>query len=164
MDDPTIGNGCVTVDNALIKMWAVKKEVLFDQAFDNMEGFRIKAINLLDLQFDEEPKNREEPNIYVVSYDAPFPGAAVLLRTDYLNNFAGTKDMDFFVLPVSVHEILLIEKKPNIGQEHLFAMLSAINSDTALSENMLSERIFSLDRGENRLHYITDGQELELVR
>ncbi len=162
VDDPTIGNGCVTVDDALLTIWSVEREVLFKHAFENMDRFRIKAINLLDLQFDDE-RNNEEPNIYVVSYDAPFPGAAVLLRTDYLADFAKSKDMDFFVLPVSVHEILLIEKRPQIGQENLFAMMQAINSDKALSENMLSERIFSIDRNEKTLRYISDGKELELI-
>ena len=71
--------------------------------------------------------------------------------------------MDFFVLPVSVHEILLIEKRPQIGQEHLFSMMQAINSDTALSENMLSERIFTIDRNEKTLRYITDGKEVEVA-
>ena len=163
VNDPTIGNGCVTVDNALLDIWSVEREVIFKHAFDNMNDYRIKAINLLDLEFDDDSKEKEEPNIYVVSYDAPFPGAAVLLRTDYLHDFAQSKEMDFFVLPVSVHEILLIEKRPQIGQEHLFAMMQAINSDKALSDNMLSERIFTLERGENALRSITDGQELQLV-
>lgn len=163
VNDPTIGNGCVTVDDSLLEIWSVDREVVFKHAFENMNGFRIKAINLLDLEFDEEMKNNEEPNIYVISYDAPFPGAAVLLRTDYLQDFAQTKEMDFFVLPVSVHEILLIEKRPQIGQEHLFAMMQAINSDKALSDNMLSERIFTLDRTEKTLRNITDGHELELL-
>ncbi|MCR5058500.1 MAG: DUF5688 family protein [Clostridiales bacterium] len=163
VDDPTIGNGCVSVDNALLEMWSVGREELFKNAFENMNRFRIKAINLQDLRFDEEEEKTDEPNIFVVSYDAPFPGAAVLLRAEYLGDFAKAKDMDFFVLPVSVHEILLIEKRPQIGQEHLFSMMQAINSDTALSENMLSERIFTIDRNEKTLRYITDGKEVELI-
>ena len=164
LDDPKIGKGAVMVDESLIDVWSVDKEKVFDAAYENMRRYRIRSFNLLDYDLEDRPDEKDAPNIYVVSYDAPFPGAAALLRTEYLTDFARKKNTDFYVLPVSVHEFLLIEKREGMEDGLLVDMLHSINSDRNLCGNMLSEEVFFLQRDKNCISYLTDGRELCVVK
>ncbi|MBP5417558.1 MAG: hypothetical protein J6Y58_08540 [Clostridiales bacterium] len=163
LDDPSIGKGAVMVDRTLLDIWKKDTEELFDVAFENMKKYRIKAINLLDFDIEEKINNQEAPDIYVVSYDAPFPGASALLQTQYFKTFATMKDADFYVLPVSVHEVLLIQKNKEIVDDMLFGMLHGINSDKNLSDNMLSDEVFYLDRKADNIEYLLGGKELLMM-
>lgn len=163
LDDPSIGKGAVMVDRTLLDIWETDEKQLFDKAFENMKKYRIKAINLLDFDTEEKIKDRESPDIYVISYDAPFPGASALLQTEYLKSFAIMKDSDFYVLPVSVHEVLLIQKKKDIVDDMLFGMLQGINSDENLADNMLSDEVFYLDRESGNIEYLLGGKEVLMM-
>ena len=163
LDDPSIGKGAVMVDMNLLEIWKKNDRQLFDTAFENMKQYRIKAINLLDFDMDEKMKDKDSPEIYVVSYDAPFPGASALLQTQYLKSFAIMKESDFYVLPVSVHEVLLIQKKKNIVDDMLFCMLQGINSDENLADNMLSDEVLYLSRESDNIEYLLGGKEVVMV-
>lgn len=160
LDDPSIGKGAVMVDHALLDIWEKDKDELFDTAFENMKQYRIKLINLLDFDIEERISEKEAPEIYVVSYDAPFPGSSAFLQTKYLQSFAKMKDSDYYVLPVSVHEVLLIQKKEGIVDDMLLGMLHGINSDKNLADNMLSEEVFYLDRKSENIKYLLGDKEL----
>ena len=162
LDDPIIGKGAVMVDDALIDTWGIETETLFSTAFENMNRYHIRSVNLLDYDKDDRECDQDAPEIYVVSYDAPFPGAAAMLRTQYLKDFALTKESDFYILPVSVHEILMIQKKKEIIPDMLVNMLQGINTDAHLSDCMLSEEVFYLDRAAESVVYLLGDKELVL--
>lgn len=162
LDDPIIGKGAVMVDDALIDTWGIETKTLFDTAFENMKRYHIRTVNLLDYDKEDHECDKEVPEIYVVSYDAPFPGAAAMLQTQYLKEFATTRESDFYILPVSVHEILMIQKKEGIIPDMLINMLQGINTDAHLSDCMLSEEVFYLDRAAESVVYLLGEKELVL--
>ncbi len=162
LDDPSLGKGSVMVDKSLLDIWQIERSELFDVAFENMDEYGIRSLNLLDFDPDKSDREKDAPDIFVISYDAPFPGASAMLRTDYLVAFARKKESDYYILPVSVHEVLLIQKKTGIGDDMLINMLHAINHDKNISDNMLSEEVFYLDHEEGKIQYLLGGKELQL--
>lgn len=162
MDDDVLGKGAITVDEELIGLWDQKSEIVFDQAMDNMKRYRIQTLDLLDFSDDRNKVDPDTPKIFVYSYDTPFPGSSALIRIDQMIEFANKKEMDFYVLPVSIHEVLLVEWKEDISHEFLYGMLKSINTDQGLADNMMSEDVFLLQRKENMLVNISDGKEIVL--
>ena len=73
------------------------------------------------------------------------------------------KESDFYVLPVSVHEVLLIQKKKFIVDDMLFGMLQGINSDENLADNMLSDEVLYLSRESDNIEYLLGGKEVVMV-
>ena len=163
LDDPKLGKGAITVDEDLLALWDVSSEALFENANANMLKYQVKMIDLLDYASEKKEVDPDTPRIYVVSYDAPFNGASAMLRMDTLLSFAQKKSKDFFVMPVSVYEFLLIEYRNDISNEFLFDMLNSINSERGMTENMLSEEVFVLNRENHCLHNLSDGKELKLM-
>ena len=162
LDDESLGKGAITVDQDLIRMWNISKNTVFSRAMENMKKYAITAIDLLDYAGDGKKIDPETPKIYVYSYDAPFPGAAAIIRNDKLHEFAESKEMDFYLLPVSMHEALLIEYKKDISKEFLFGMLNSINTDKGLSDSMISDEVYLLRRNQDNLMNISDGKEIVL--
>ena len=162
LDDESLGKGAITVDQDLIRMWKMTKKTVFSRAMENMKKYKITAIDLLNYAGDGKTIDPETPRIYVYSYDAPFPGASAIIRNDKLHEFAESKETDFYILPVSMHEALLIEYKEDLSKEFLFGMLHSINTDKGLSDSMISDEVYLLRRNQENLINISDGKEIVL--
>lgn len=162
MDDDVLGRGAITVDRELMDIWQQSQKVAFDHAMDNMKRYRIQTLDLLDYADSKHPVDPETPRIYVYAYDSPFPGASAIIRLDKMLEFAEEKNMDFYILPVSVHEVLMIEYRNDISHEFLYSMLSSINSDQDLADNMMSESVYLLHRDSKKIVNISDNKEILL--
>ena len=162
LDDESLGKGAITVDQDLIRLWNKSKKAVFSRAMENMNKYTIMAIDLLDYAGDGKTIDPETPKIYVYSYDAPFPGASAIIRNDKLHEFANNKEKDFYLLPVSMHEVLLIEYKEDISKEFLYGMLYSINTDKGLSDSMISDEVYLLRRNQDNLINISEGKEIIL--
>ncbi len=162
MDDDILGKGAITVDSELMNIWDQDQQTIFNQAMINMKQYRIQILDLLDYADTKHPVDPETPRIYVYSYDTPFPGASAMIRIDKLLEFAETKDADFYIMPVSVHEVLLLEYRNDISHEFLYSMLSSINSDQGLADNLMSDAVYLLQRDTQKLVNIEDGKEVML--
>lgn len=163
MDDNILGKGAITVDRDLVELWKKDEKEVFQQAMDNMKKYRVQTLDLLNCAADPKKVDPETPRIYVYSYDSPFPGASAIVRFDKLMEFARKKEMDFYLLPVSIHEVLLIEYRDDISHDFLYGMLKSINSDQGLAENMMSEDVYLLNRSNTNLINIADGKEIVLT-
>lgn len=77
-------------------------------------------------------------------------GASALLRTDLLAEFAERVKKDFYIIPSSVHEIMLMPDDEIFGVEYLEKMLYEINKMMVKEEDVLSDQVyyFSRERGE----------------
>ncbi len=58
---------------------------------------------------------------------------------------------DFFVLPSSVHEVIIVPASSGAGQEDLEAMVREINTTQVLPEEILSDRVYYYERKSHRL-------------
>ena len=166
VDNEALGKGAVTVDLPLVSHWNISVSELFDTALENMLKYHVRFINLMDCARAEDEERRKEeevPKIYVTTFDESFCGAASMLRTDELISFAKKQDKDFYVLPVSVHEVLLIEKLDEVDPNLIKSMLESINSDHAANDEILSEQIFVLDRNDKYLRSGEDGKTVCIV-
>lgn len=159
-----MGNGAVTIDKNLADLWEVSMEEVFDTAFQNMSRYEIKIENLLNYASDDMTRKKysDAPQIYVLTYDADFNGAPAIFRMDELLRFAREKNSDFFVLPVSIGEMLLIEYKDDISYDFLSEMLACINHDHVDKNLILSRQVLFLERAKNELTYLKDGQRLRI--
>lgn len=77
-------------------------------------------------------------------------GASVLLYPDVIHNLAVKYDTDLYVLPSSVHEILVAPKDITESITKLSAMVKDINRKHVSPEEVLSDRAYYYDRKEKK--------------
>lgn len=108
---------------------------LQDMADVLTELFKIERPDWLSENFEPIP-------MYVLSNDSKINGSGCILYEDLLSHISAEIDSDFYILPSSIHEVLLIPVKHASSYAELSAMVQEIN-DTQLSrEEILSDHVY----------------------
>ncbi len=147
--------------------WGIDAEELYRTAMDNLrkEEFAItdmaSLISLFPAELAEEL--RQGVDVYIFSTKNRIRGARAMLRADMLKTFADEKGCNLFILPSSVHEVLLICDEKGICLEGLKAIVRDINrnSDVIEAEEVLSDSVYYYDRGKGEIRIAGEGDLLE---
>lgn len=89
---------------------------------------------------------QEELRMFVLSNHSRIYGAAAILYRRVLKRFAEEKEHNFYILPSSVHEVILI---PDTGREDpakLKAMVQEVNQTEVDVQEQLSDSVYYYDR------------------
>lgn len=148
---------CIT--NELQNKWEVSTKDLYQIAASNTPRLLPPSISTMahaienffgeaarELLEDEKPI----PHLYIISNQYGINGATSLLYEHFIQNLAEEKQQNFYVLPSSIHEILLI---PDISQgalPHLSQMVKEINEKHVREDEILSDCAYYYDRIEKR--------------
>lgn len=101
----------------------------------------------------------EEENMYVLQEKDSFYGAAVISRADVLKRVGEILGDDYYVLPSSTQEVLLIPAKRWDDPEKLTDMVREINEKEVRPEERLSNHVQFYDRSRERLMNALEYQE-----
>lgn len=154
------GIASAIVKKSMLKYWGVSEKELWETAKTNFqkEKFIIRHI-------DEEigyPKqyldkfanlHRQKDETYVLTNEYRNHGAAGMLRLDLLKKFVEQIQGNFYILPSSVNEVILLPDRGDKSPEFLRSLVKKNNKDYA-SEEELSENIYYYRRERNRIEVV----------
>ena len=131
-----------------MEAWGIDIEELYLTAIDNFRKEEFTITNMASL-FPAELEEELEMSIdmYIFSTKSRIHGARAMLRVDMLKTFANEKGCNLFILPSSVHEVLLVCDEKGICVAGLKAMVSTVNSDpdAIAVEEVLSDSVYYYD-------------------
>lgn len=84
------------------------------------------------------------PNIYVLSSKDMIHGASVLI-TDLIKDFGAKTGREFYILPSSVHEVLLVPCNDSMDVSALHELVVTVNSTEVRPEDRLTDSVYKLD-------------------
>ena len=84
--------------------------------------------------------------MYVCTNASKINGAGVILYENLLKDFAQKVGADFYILPSSVHETLLIPVSDQFDVETLKAMVCEVNMTQVAPEEQLSDQVYLYSR------------------
>lgn len=87
--------------------------------------------------------------MYIVSNTRGINGASVILYKDIIRKFAIQMDTDFYILPSSIHEVILVPYHVGIAKESLEEMVFDINHTQVSQEEVLSNQVYLYHRVNN---------------
>jgi hypothetical protein len=136
----------VTLD--LAESHDLDTEELMDRAIQNArneegESLFILASNL----FTERPKNvlnakLDKKDIFILSNHLQMSGAHVIVTRPDVMESIRKKIGDFWIIPSSRHEVLLMSKERGLMPEQLLEMLHEANRQVVSDDDFLSDDIF----------------------
>lgn len=153
LDQSFDGTASVAVTNELMKMWNTSVEELHQIAVANlvellpstfkgmtevmseMMGMSTEEMEMMGMSTDEE-------QMYVLSNSIKVNGASALLDTKMMEEII-EKVGDFYILPSSIHETLVVPVKSGMDVESLEAMVREVNSTQLQPDEILSNRVYS---------------------
>jgi PIN domain nuclease of toxin-antitoxin system len=114
-----------------------------DIVYDLMNRNNLEEENVLE---DYNPT--QSSNMYVLTNDKGINGATCLLYRDTLEEFSRKLDCDFYILPSSIHEVILVPQVKNEtidfmnAKERLKEMVREINETQVAVEEVLSDTVY----------------------
>lgn len=160
----------ITVTNNLMDSIGCTREQLLTAALSNTIRLeppvmmRLKDFVFSDEQVNlfEEPgqlKGREHESAYMLTNTSRFKGAAVLFYPGIMARTADVLGCGYYVLPSSVHELIIIPDSMGMTIRAMTDMLHHGNESYVDEEEFLSDRVFHYDPFEGLLRIASNGRE-----
>jgi len=146
--------GSARITKKMQEYYGVSKEQLHYHALENIkkDGYEFRDMKeiLKNLPFamemEEEP---EEMGTYVLTNTSELYGAAGILDSNLLKQFASNRD--FYILPSSLHEWIFVPAVDKEAKEVLDKMVKEVNAEVVDAEERLSDHCYYYDAKENEI-------------
>lgn len=145
----------IPVSKELAKRWNLDAKGLLSYAHKNTPRLFPVAYNTLECmiknmigekQFEEMfQENNEVMPMYVVTNESRVNGATVMLYEEMFQEIAKQIGDKLFILPSSIHEVIVMPYDEEIDSEHLVLLVSEVNLTQVPWEDVLSNHIYLYD-------------------
>ena len=113
----------------------------------------VKQSEFTDSQQLEEDV-RDVP-MYVLSNKTKIHGAACILYENVVKDFADYLNRDIFILPSSVHEVILVPSQGAQKAQNLVEMVREVNETQVEEEEILSDSVYYFSREDGLMSRIS---------
>ena len=154
LDSTENGAATVLITNAMMEQFGVTKEQLHADAMENAQeirpaDFRTMAAVMAEMMgMPEEMMADMAPPMYVATNQDKVQGAAVMFYLDFMDQAAKGLGGDIFILPSSVHEVLILPDDGNMNAQELKEMVTSINASEVAPEDRLTDNVYHYDAQE----------------
>ncbi|HIZ43191.1 MAG TPA: hypothetical protein H9672_00480 [Firmicutes bacterium] len=163
IENDFIGSSTALIHNNHMELWKTSPEELYSLALQNTRslfGCEIRPMEQLIREMTGQSlplpsgSRRNSDFLYVLTNRDRIYGASCILYRDILEQFAKQVESSFYILPSSIHEVILISAERSPSPQSLQQMVHEINQTELAAEEILSDNVYL---------YRTDTKELELA-
>lgn len=165
--DEAVGSGSILIHNNHVDMWGCSTELLVKLAQENTR--RIFPWELHDMEellkdwIDEERAEENSPApedghvpLRVLCNAQRTGGAACMIYPGVLSQLAEREADDLYILPSSIHEVIIMPAREADDVGRLLDMVREINGTQVAPEEVLSDNLYFYDRLANRVEMIQE--------
>ena len=100
---------------------------------------------MMGMSVEDFPMDMSGPQMYVVTNEEGFHGAAAAFYPDFMDNAAKELGGNFFILPSSVHEMLFLPDDGHMNVSELRDMVTSINASEVAPADRLTDSVYHYD-------------------
>lgn len=139
IDNTRFGSAAIQIRNEHLRYWCVEKEEI--RRFAEKNTPRIYPVQIRQIvRF-----------MYVATNEQCSLGAAVMRYPDFREKVRGMIRGDFYILPSSIHEVILVPESFGLEPERMQEMVKEINQTGVAPEEVLSDSVYYFDGEEIRI-------------
>lgn len=146
--------GVVQVQKEHMELWGVDEDALYASAMKNMEGESCfdSIENIIRRLAGEEGRapimDCPEIPMFILSNKLKVNGAAQICNAKAMKEIAGYLDGDFWILPSSIHEVILVPSRQGESRGKEFAeIVRDVNDGQLEPQEILSYHVYRYHRG-----------------
>ena len=144
----------VLVTHAILKKWGISAAQLIADAevfapIHHPAGIiplRLVLLELMGLPADSDALPADRDELLVASCNDDYYGAGCIAYPGFLELVEETLAGGYYILPVSVHEVLLVPDAAGLTPENLKTMVADINATEVAAEDRLSNSVYHYDK------------------
>lgn len=149
----------ICINSRLMELWGATEDELYQTAMENLENERYHIQTIVELlggmagipigAMRELPE--EVTKQHVLSNEGCRYGAAGMLRQDLMEGFAEQSGGSFYILPSSIHDLILLPDDDSASAECLKEMVKEVNESAVAREEWLSDDVYYYDCEEKKI-------------
>lgn len=153
----TMGNVTILIRSTESERWKVSAEELYERALENAPRILPERIQSIEEVLNAAGTGSGEENgrkMFVLTNTLQTFGAACMMYPDVLQKASGRWDADLFILPSSVHEVLLLPDHGEYDVREFKEMVYEINHTQLEPEEILTDSVYYYDRAEGKIRLL----------
>ncbi|MDE7224864.1 MAG: hypothetical protein K2O34_13940 [Acetatifactor sp.] len=155
-EHPELGDGMILIHNTHMEMWQTNHRELMRLAEANTPRLLPEHLSSMDNALEDmldagaledlrELQKETNKYLYVLSNVRRCQGAAVILYPGVLAEAAQKLRGSFYILPSSIHEVILLPDDGHSNGNELHEMIAEINQSQLRAEDVLSDYAYRYD-------------------
>ena len=154
------GNATILIRKDHLRFWNISPTQLFDAAKENtprLLSYDLRNMNdLMEELLAPAHSTLSDPDIkkedaaicpmYVLTNQNNLNGASCILYEHLLEHFADRLCCDLYILPSSIHEVILIPATSDTSYQELSQMVQEVNDTQVSPEEILSDHVYYFSR------------------
>lgn len=167
----------IKVTEELLSFWGVDQETVYQKALENAEkknppiltnvndtlkaglGMQPESPNLLESEKGAIDSGNPVNGLYVLRNKMKINGASVLAYPHLPEQLKKAFPQGYYILPSSVHEVMIVPKNHTVTPKELGEMVREINRQDVEREEVLSDRVYEFDKETGRLCQVPESME-----
>ncbi|MDE6983978.1 MAG: hypothetical protein K2O99_05495 [Lachnospiraceae bacterium] len=161
-----LGAASILIHNVHLKLWDITVEDLYQDAAQNtqrLQEYEIKSMSdvLCEITEADCPKDfdyeacraefSDSVPMYVLSNKSRVEGAACMLYPDLIRDFSNAVGSSLYIIPSSVHELLMLPTASEKESGEIKRMIRDINDTQVRAEEILSYSLYFYDRDAGKI-------------
>lgn len=147
LPETPVGDATVLIYNSHLKYWQITCSELYQDAKRNTPRLLPAEVKLMsevlsELSDQQEDLKEDEIPMYVLTNSRKALGASCILYDSMLKYCAECLGASYYLLPSSIHEVILIPERAVSDSGELAAMVQDINRTQVLQTEVLSDQIY----------------------
>lgn len=156
-----VGDGMIMIHNNHMEMWETTVEELMRLARVNTQRLFPPVCATMDSVLGEWKEPDMDVSLlndfYVLTNSQKSQGAVNMLYPDYLESMAEKMNGSFYIIPSSIHEVILVKDQGNESAGFLHQMILQANSTQLQEEEILSDYPYYYNKSEKKLTQIRNN-------
>lgn len=151
------GSMTTVISDYLLSQYGISVDELHQTAISNM-GSNARFCSMFEvlseLMSDNVPTEAlcsADDMMFVLSNRNKINGASMLLCPAVMDNIAEKVGKDFYLLPSSIHEALVVPDRPDMEVDSLAAMVREVNATQVAKDEQLSNHVYRYDYDNHNL-------------
>ena len=162
-----MGNGSILIRNQYLETWGVSVKELWDTADRNTRRLFLPECTSMEnvlKEIGEKERTEFHPELpepdgkflsmSVLSNRQRIFGSAVLLYDGYLERIGEKIGKNYFILPSSIHEVIILPENGGEDYEGMREMIREINETQVEDQEILSDNLYYFDRQKNKMRIV----------
>ena len=154
--------GTYKVNEIMVSSWGITKEELLNIAMETNEyttnSMKDTAIKMMledgvPQEYIDEIMNSDSPDQIIATNKDNVNGASVIYNKSILKEVADKYESDLYIIPSSIHEVLLISTEFCVEKEDMDNMVKEVNTTQLEPQEVLADHVYIFRRDTMEIEY-----------
>ena len=155
-----IGISTALITHKEMEHWGITKRELYrDASLNTPRIFPAHFSTLQDIvKNNESDIESADVELYIITNEQGINGATSILYRDVLEQIGDRLDNNYYLLPSSIHEMMVCPDEDNVSPSMLLSLVKEANHMVVTMGEVLSDNIYYYDRLRKKLTFISQAK------